>query len=247
MRLRSTLKLHQTDILEMTADISDTRRQFVQSLEEKVNEVNTMSASYGAPPSMIQLVAIDIDRKSVCDIFQQLQFPQSEKLANFLEQILQGNSWDNLAPNDSDEDDTNTIAAELGFVTKTHITLAHYRDMSQAGLQSIYTPYIDSSVECSTNAIYYNEHIMALAIKNNERNEIMTSDGTILPISSPSSLLSGSQPERSDTFLHLTIWCSKGESAYKANTLPSLVKDNKAWCVEFPEQILQGNISFWYM
>ena len=233
MRLRRTLQLHQDSILQMTADISDTRRQFVQSVVDKIYEVDTMSTSYETPPSVIQLVAIDIDRKSVYDILHDLQFQLNDKMSNFFAQILQGYSWESLIHDDIEEE--NTVAKDLGFVTKTHVTLAHNRDTSQANLQSIYTPYIESSVELTTNAIYYNEHIMALGIKKNIRSEIMTSDGTILPISS------------TRDFAHISIWCSKGVSAYEANFLPSLVKDNKACCVEFPEQLLEGSISFWYM
>jgi hypothetical protein len=215
---------------------------------DKIHEVDTMSTSYEAPPSLIQLVAIDIDRKSVYDIIQDVQFHQStDILSNFLEQILQGYSWESLVHDEDDED--NTVLNDLGLVTKTHVTLAHYRDMSQANMQSMYTPYIESSVELTTNAIYYNERVMALAIKNNERSEIMTNDGTIVPMSSTVSLtMSGSQQQQCNRdFAHITIWCNKGVPAYEANTLPALVNENKAFCVEFPEQSLLGSISFWYM
>jgi predicted DNA-binding protein YlxM (UPF0122 family) len=248
-RLRNTLQQHQDAILQLTADITDSRQQFVQSVVDKIHEVNTMLTSYEAPPSLIQLVAIDIDRKSVYDILQDIQFhQQSDKLSFFFEQILQGHSWESLIHDDNNED--STISDDLGFVTKTHVTLAHYRDMSQTNIQSIYTPYMESSVELTTNAIYYNERIMALAIKNNKSSEIITNDGTILPMSSSStSSLSPlrSEQEQNDDFAHITIWCNKGTSAYEANVLPSLVRCHKAKCVEFPEHSLLGSISFWYM
>lgn len=244
LRLRSTLVLHQDVILHMTADLPDTRRQFVHSIVDKINEVDTMSTSYDAPPVMIHLAAIDIDRKSVYDVLQDLQFQHNDTLSSVFEQILQDHSWESILQDESDDDPT--LATKLGFVTKTHITLAHYRDTSQANLQLLYTPYLESSVELTTNAIYYNERIMALSIKNNQRSEIMTSDGSTLPPSASSSH-SGQNHERNRDFVHITIWCSTGVSAFEANTLPTLVKENKAHCIEFPEQVLQGSISFWYM
>lgn len=239
LRLRNTLQQYQHVILSMAVNLSDTRQRFVQSLVDKISEVDSMLTSYEAPPSLIQLVAIDIDQKTVYDILQDLQRHRNKELEHVFEQVLQGSSWENIHTN-HDEDD-NTIAKELGFVTKTHVTLAHYRDMSQSDIRSMYTPYIESSVELVTNALYYNERIMALAIKNNiHKSEIMTNDGTILPIS-PSS---GQGVNRD--FLHITIWCCKGVSAFEANALPSLVEEGKACHIEFPEQVLQGSISFWY-
>ena len=260
-RLRHTLEQYQDVIFQMTVDISETRQCFVQSLVNKINEVDSMLTSYEAPPSLIQLVAIDVDRKAVYDILQDLQFQQHENVGSVFEQALQGHSWESILGDttneDDDDDDDNTIAPELGFITKTHVTLAHYRDMSQSNLRSIFTPYIESTVELVTNAIYYNERIMALAILNNHNStsEIITNDGTILPpvwtqsTSSSSSTSSlGKQPQALNReFLHITIWCNKGVSASEAKTLPSLVKDGKAHRIEFPEQVLQGSISFWCM
>ena len=163
--MRHTLEKYQDVVLGLTADLSETRQRFVQSVVDKVKEVDTMSTSYDAPPLLIELVAINVDRKSVYDILQDLQGHQDDTLTNFLEQILQGNSWESIIQNEHD-----SSVEELGFVNKTHVTLAHYRDMSQSNMQSLYTPYIESSVELTTNAIYYNERIMALAIKNNINN-----------------------------------------------------------------------------
>ncbi len=245
--MRHILEKYQDVVLGLAADISETRQRFVQSVVDKVKEVDTMATSYDAPPLLIKLVAIDVDRKSVYDILQDLQGHQDETLTNFLEQTLQGNSWESIIQNDNDDEHDSSVA-ELGFVNKTHVTLAHYRDMSQSNMQSLYTPYIESSVELTTNAIYYNERIMALAIKNNNNNtaaatEMITSDGTILPRPSSSSSLGGMDRD----FPHVTIWCQPGISAVEANALPSLVNDHKAHRVEFPDQCLQGRVSFWYM
>lgn len=246
--MRHTLEKYQDVVLGLTADLLETRRRFVQSVVDKVKEVDTMSTSYDAPPLLIELVAIDVDRKSVYDILQDLQGRQDEALTNFLEQILQGNSWEGIIQNDNNDEHDSSVT-EFGFVSKTHVTLAHYRDMSQSNMQSLYTPYIESSVEFTTNAIYYNERIMALAIKNSNNDtaaatEMITSDGMIVP--RPSSSSSSSLGMDRD-FPHITIWCHPGVSAVEANALPSLLNDHKAHRVEFPDQCLQGRVSFWFM
>jgi hypothetical protein len=248
LRLRNTLQQYQDVVLQMTVDISHTRRCFVQSLVDKINEVDSMLTSYDAPPSLIKLVAIDIDRKMVYDVLQDLMYHEDEELRSVLGHKLQGHSsWEGILHNNNDEDD-NKISIELGFVTKTHVTLVHSRDMSQSNIRSIYTPYIESSVELTTNAIYYNERVMALAIKNKiHQSEITTNDGTVLPIAPPLSSSSGQPQELNRDFLHITIWCNNGVSAFEANTLPSLVEEGKARRIAFPEQVLQGNISFWYI
>ena len=247
--MRHTLEKYQDVVLGLTADLSETRQRFVQSVVDKVKEVDTMSTSYDAPPLLIELVAINVDRKSVYDILQDVKGHQDETLTNFLEQILQGNSWESIIQNDNNDEHDSSVEG-LGFVNKTHVTLAHYRDMSQSNMQSLYTPYIESSVELTTNAIYYNERIMALAINNNNINnnntatatEMITSDGMVLPRPPPSS----SRGMDRD-FPHITIWCRPGVSAVEANALPSLVNDHQAHRVEFPDACLQGRVSFWYM
>lgn len=222
IRLRETLAEYRDIILDMTVDLSYSRQGFAKSIVEKIKEVDLIT-SYDAP-SFIKIASIDVDFAVILEILQSVHCSDKE-LQNAFDRILQARSWDSI---DSNESEDYNHADELGFVTKSHVTLAHYQDMSQSEIRSKFTPYIDSSVELTTNALLWNDRIMALALHVSD----MTSDGTVLP------------PSKNE-FVHITVWYDTGVRANESNNLPKLVDENKAHRVEFPERTLRGVISLW--
>jgi Fungal tRNA ligase phosphodiesterase domain len=221
-RLRAGLEQYRNVIVRMTTDISDTRESFGKSLVEKVKEVELIT-SYDAP-SFVKIASIDVDVASVWEILKNLN--NNGHLNNFFDRILQGKDWESIVSGLADEDYTE----ELGLVIKTHVTLAHYSEMSQSDMRSLYTPHLESSVELTTNLLLWNDRVMALAVTVSD----LTNDGNVLPSSK-------------NEFVHITVWYDKDVSAFEANKLPKLLAENKAFSVKFPDSTLTGTVSFWNM
>lgn len=176
--------------------------------------------SYDAP-SFVKIASIDVGIDCVYNILRELY--KNERVGPFFDRILSGNAIDEIL-----SDSALGKAEDLGFVTKTHVTLAHCRSMSQSCLRSTFTPHLESTVELSANALLWNDRVMALAVNVSE----ITSEGNILPASI-------------NEFVHLTVWIDKDASAVEANNLPKLVDADEAYRVGFPSYSLQGVVSLW--
>lgn len=221
IRLREVLDRYGDAILSSTVDVSISRKMFATSLKEKICEADSIK-SYDAPP-FVKIAAIDVPAVSVFCVLREVY--RNEQISDFFDRILCGNDIDEIL-----FDLTYGKAEDLGFVTKTHITLAHCRNMSQSYLRSTFAPHLDSTVELSTHGLLWNDRVMALAVKVSE----ITSEGKTLPASS-------------NEFVHLTVWIDKDASAVEANNLPRLVDMDEAYRLDFPSYSLQGVVSLWSM
>jgi Fungal tRNA ligase phosphodiesterase domain len=221
IRLRDVIKRYRDYFFSITIDVSTSRSSFATSLIEKIDEVDSIS-SYESP-SFIKLASIDVAVDSIFDILKVLG--RDKRLSYFFDRILLGKNIEQALSN-SDY----SIADDLGFITKTHVTLAHCRNMSQSDLRCQYTPHLESTVELSTNSLLWSDRVMALAVSVSD----VTSDGNAFPTSH-------------NKFVHITVWCDQDASAMEANSLPALVELNEAHCLDFPSYSLRGTISLWDM
>lgn len=219
IRLREVLDRYGEVFSRSTVDVSISRKAFVSSLKEKIGEVESI-VSYDTPP-FVKIASIDVAVVKVFDVLKEIY--KNERIRPFFDRILCGNDLDEIL-----SDSTYRIAEALGFVTKTHVTLAHCRSMSQSALRSTFTPHLDSTVELSADALLWNDRVMALAVTVSD----VTSEGNILPVSV-------------NEFVHLTVWVDNVASAVEANNLPSLVDKDEAYRLDIPSYSLQGVVSFW--
>jgi Fungal tRNA ligase phosphodiesterase domain len=221
IRLRDVLDRYEDVILSSTVDVATSRQTFITSLKEKICEADSI-VSYDVPP-FVKIAAIDVAVVSVLHVLREVY--KNERISTFFDRILCGNDIDEIL-----SDLTYRKAEDLGFVTKSHVTLAHCRSMSQSCLRSTFTPHLESTMELSAHSLLWNDRVMALAVKVSE----ITSEGKILPSSI-------------NEFVHLTVWIDKDASAVEANNLPRLVDMGEAYRLDFPSYSLQGVVSLWNM
>ena len=221
-RLRDNVDRYGDHIQSLSADESVTRRSFVSSLIEKVAEAESIE-SYDAPP-FFNIAAIDVDVNAVHEILSRLKVDKC--LSPLLEQNLCDLHINEVNPNSGID---RTSAESRGFVIKTHVTLAHCRQMSQSKLRSNFTPLLGAEVELSATGLLWNESAMALAVTVAEE----TQSGKNLPPSQ-------------NSFVHITVWLGEGASAVEANALPGLNATHEAQRIDFESPIpLRGVVSLW--
>jgi Fungal tRNA ligase phosphodiesterase domain len=222
-RLRTCVILHRSFIFRGSADVSEVRKVFVSSLKQMVTEVDSI-ASYD-DHQYIKIASIDVNVRSVHNILVGLQ--QNAKLRPFVHALLGDGGMDGVL---DDEGNDHFYAKELGFETRTHVTLAHYLEMPQDELRAQFLPHVDSEIQLHATALLWSETVMALRVRVDER----TSHGAILP-------------PCKNAFVHITVWCAEGTAPYEANNLPALYDANAAQCIDFETPIvLAGVISLWH-
>lgn len=220
-RLRDCVEQYRHQILGLSADKAVTRQSFLSSLIEKIAEVQSIE-KYEAP-SLLKIASIDIDVNAVHKILSLLKV--NTHLSPILEQNLSDLCIEEFIPCGIDRG----TAEGHGFVTKTHVTLAHCRQMRQSELRSIFTPLLGAEVELSATGLLWNERVIALAVTVAEE----TKSGKALPLAQSS-------------FVHITVWLAEDASAVEANSLPGLVLTHKAHRIDFESPIsLRGVVSLW--
>lgn len=199
-----------------------TRQSFLSSLVEKVAEAESIK-SYEAP-SFVKIASIDVEVGAVHEILLRLR--EEDRLSSFFDSALKGSDiHDVLSSNGTDH----TNAEGLGFVSATHVTLAHCRQMSQSELRSKFTPHLGCEIELLVSGLLWNERVMALAVTVAET----TKNGEALPAAQ-------------NSFVHITVWHEKGASPIEANDLPRLLEAMEAQRIEFESPIpLVGIVSLW--
>lgn len=224
-RLRDCIDRHGDSIRGLTADVAATRQSFVSSVIEKVAEADSIS-SYEAP-MFFKLVSIDVDVGAVDELLLRL-VSEDTRVAQFFEQILHGISVHDVLFTDKAD---RAHAKSLGFVTQTHVTLAHCRDVSQSELRSTYAPVLGAEIDVRATGLLWNEHVMALAVTVADA----TNDGESVKASL-------------NSFVHITVWCGEDVSPVTANDLQHLVETNEAQRLNFESPSpLRGVITLWNM
>lgn len=223
-RLRSSITLHREFTLSLSVDIDESLRAFNSQLVQQICQVDSIATYEPMMHPFIKLASIDV---KVADVHSLLfDMKDTVGLVPFFEIIS------DKRPNVEEvlnEVHCDTLQSSTKFVVKTHITMAHFKEMSQIKLRDLFSPICGVEVFVSINAILWNHRIAALSVE--------------IPISTNSGVCI---PKCNSTFPHVTVWLEKGASAVESNTLPRLVKENNAFKVELKEPILiQGVISLW--
>lgn len=220
--MRESLQLHRDDILGLAVEETVSRQSFASSLLQKVAEVDSI-ASYESP-SFIKIASIDVDVNVIHQLLRDLQ--TDKRFSAFFESSL----GDYGATEVLSGDGVSLVAAEkCSFVLTTHVTLAHFRHMSQADLRSTFQPICGSIVKLSATGLLWNDRVAALAVTVAGKTDI----GDDLP------------PSR-NSFPHITVWFQEDASAVDANLLPDLCDKGKARRVDFESPIpLEGKVLLW--
>lgn len=235
-RIRTCVTRHRKFLLQMTTIQSHTQQAFLSALLKHVKQVDALP-SYDAPknnvellsklktPGGIKLASLDVDAKSVQKTL--LALCRHCDVLSFFETVFPGKDIRTLLLSGS-EIDRSTLQ-QLGFVSKTHVTLAHCSAMSQAELQWKFSPLVGCDVKMVATGLLWNETVMALAVTLADT----TRNGQPVPI-----VL--------NRFVHITVWLADGVSAVTANELPMLCESNAAMRVDIPCPIaLHGVLSLW--
>jgi hypothetical protein len=111
--------------------------------------------------------------------------------------------------------------------------MAHFSQLSQQTLYADYRDIIGHSLTLSITGILIGETVAALSVT------LPAQSDTEPPCNVPPS---------QNTFPHITIWFGEGESASRANELPSLVEKREAVRLELKEPMqISGKFEFWYL
>lgn len=218
-RIRQCLRLHHELLLGMSMDLSAARTRFSSHLLEAIAQVDCIDAnSLDASDSFVKLAAIDVHFELIQTFLCSL--PRDEKTDSFWKAVLQGST----TPVDSGS------PLNRSFKRQTHVTMAHFSDVSQSQTHALFDPVLDCSVALKVTGLLWNDRVAALAVDLPSH----TVDGSLLP-----------RPAK--PFPHITVWCHDQASAVESNQLPLLLQSGKTESIEFPEPHHEfvGFVSFW--
>jgi hypothetical protein len=221
-RLRKVLGKHREFLSDLTVDVKTTRQQFVTQLLGLV-ETSNANPMYdgGKEPTFVKIAAIDVDRKDVHSILLNLNY--KVELKPFFDMVLEGHPVEDVFGGDS--------KAVMGtrVVSRTHATLAHFKEVSQSEIQDTFGPLSGSQVRLCATSLLWDKHAAALTVTVQNETEC----GRQVP------------PSR-NSFVHITVWFQEGASAVKSNDLPALVESGQAHSFDFATPItIRGTISLW--
>lgn len=222
-RLRACLQQHRDNVLRMTCDEATSRQRFIAQLVERVAEAGALESYYVSSESMtasfIKIASVDVDVKSVHGVLR--SFFGDDRFEPFWRTTL-GDCSPDEAFSDSSKLDRN-------FVAKTHVTMAHFRQMKQEELKEAFEPLCGSRVEITVSSLLWSDRAAALAVTV----AVKTENGADMP-----------PPKNS--FAHITVWHDERASAVESNDLPKLVKSGEAHQIDFVDPIrLTGVVSLW--
>lgn len=217
IRLRTAISRHRDYLHTLTVDEEIAKEKFISQLKEQVAACDEVSVYDAAVPKFIKLASIDVDRKCLIGIFKSLHGESG--LHRFFNNILGNRSIEDVFD-----------GGDRRFVTKTHVTLAHFNDVPQADFHKKFDHLKDLRVYLSVIALYWNMDNAALEVNV----EQMTTCGKELP-----------PPD--NAFRHITIWVADHSSAVKSNRLPAQLENGQACKYVFNKPFsVEGTISLWY-
>jgi hypothetical protein len=219
--LRLALQNNQTYFDDLTSPLDHVVQVFntklshmVALLPEKIERRAPVTSS-----QMIKIASLDFDYKMFCLVL--------DKIKNSFEQVKQYfDKRDDHKCND--ENDT----TQNRFIQSVHCTFAHFSQVTQSEMMSIFNHLLGSNVDAKATALLYSEKIAAIEVEISE----VTSGNAHYPV-----------PKPWNEFQHITVWCGQDTEAKESNELPDQVKKNIATKILFEEPIpLCGTFSFWY-
>jgi Fungal tRNA ligase phosphodiesterase domain len=216
--------VHRNLLLSFSEDVDVSRNVFVTKLSEHIVRTKSILTYEVSARPFITLASIDVNVQGVHSIL--LSMKSDLRFSNFFTIIMDGEAIiDNLLKGDSNASKQKSAK----FVNRTHVTLAHYKQMSQDCLKEVFDPLNGTEVDFSVVGLLWSNNIAALAV----RIPSVTKIGSNLP------------PCRNN-FPHITIWHQHNTATAESNNLPSLVLTGEAYQIDFDEPIsLDGIISLW--
>jgi len=223
-RIRAAIRRHRDVLASMTVEEGVSCKRFVSQLTEVVCQADSLE-SYELPEatnqsSFVKLVALDVPADSITNALR--NYSGVERFKGFWEAIL--------GVGKSPEEFPDHIRSAKGkFVSNTHVTMAHFRNMKQEQMKAMFQPLSGSRVKVSVAALLYSERVAALEVSVADMDEN-----------------NAEVPRPQNGFAHVTIWHSVEASPVESNDLPSQLESRKAHRIPFDEKIdFTGVISMW--
>jgi len=170
-RLRKLLILHQVRLKSMSAPVDDSREKFLSQIAARVMDIDNIFQMKNALrgtglQQFIEIVSIDVDAKKIYDILSKLALHNVD-VVNFF------NSRGGLPMAKCSDDYTvqreetaDQVLKEGGgtFVEKTHVTMAHFSQLSQQKFRDTYGHLDGSSVSVSVTDLIIGETVSAFSV-----------------------------------------------------------------------------------
>ena len=219
-KLRFEVEKHREFLLGITEDESVSRTTFVSQLVERVAECDALTDYESDRPLFIKLAAIDVECKSIHRLL--LNLYGIKELESFFATVLGDRKADDVFACEG-------AISDPRFVSETHVTLGHFREVPQDEMRSLFAPLQGKLIRLAATSLFWNDRIAALGVSVENAAEC-----------------GAAVPAARNEFVHITLWFSKEASAVESNKLPELVATGFASCFEFDAPVpLQGIISLW--
>lgn len=171
-------------------------------------------------PPPIKIVSVDVERRKVHSLLRDCL--SDDDAANVMEGRLHKDQY------------LDDEYKSSGFVENTHVTMAHFSQLSQEEMIGIFGPVLGHTVSVTVTGLLWNQRIAALSVDM-----------------SPTTTDTGAQVAKpQNDFPHITLWHMEDASPSESNDLPRLLSIGEASRLIFsqtPLLLLEGTISFWGM
>lgn len=222
-RIRRLISKHQTFLESMCVSESESRESFLKQLSHLSSTLTDMKSMHEIHSSIqrtfIEIASIDVE-KTLIDAALQDSATDFAEVKCFLSRV-----------GDLQSNDDRATVTEGSFVEKTHVTMAHFSQLSQRDLLKEYSRVDGHTITISITGILMSETVAAFSVTLPEFLDDMQST-----------------PSCQNNFPHVTVWVGNSESAAKSNNLPDMVSKSEAIRVDFTQSIeVTGKFSFWYI
>jgi len=266
-RLRSILMEHSSFLDDLVVGVDESRMAFQTQVGEQVGRLKdtfddgfreeSVDAAGGVG---VRIAAIDVECKAVWNILRGIVAKKNKKK----ESIIDGTNTItelpqfllDLSPNNDDTDTNDTeddvrLSLPSGkvdkqYIKKTHVTMAHHSQLTQSELHSRFDSLIGSKVKIRAKSLFYNDHVAALEIEIDDKNNEKGTSTAALPLPM-------------NDFVHITVWCKDGVKSKEANELversgkkkggdggSGSIGDGGTKIVLEEPIMLEGVVAFWY-
>jgi len=218
-RLRKLVITHQDFLLSMCAPESDSKEAFLTQLAQLVSTLpdNKQKLDHEIHHKFIEIASIDIDQGLINNALKDIAKVNVD-VESFLTRVTSG------------------VCSEINegdFVEKTHVTLAHFSQLSQLSMHTKYSHLHGHIIAITITGILIGKSVAALSVRLPE----FVDDKK-----------SCSMPSCCNSFPHITIWVGNDGNAATANNLPAMVEKRDAIRIDLVKSIeVPGKFGFWYI
>jgi len=221
--LRSLFETHKDFLHDLAVSKDVSQKALLSQIsplwDELIESESTNLFDESTKTRKIKLVSIDIDAKSVHGVLQSGS-EENASLSAFLSTIA----------NNGEHSDGGLYTGE-GFITNTHVTMAHFKEMDQKAIHQSFDAIVGQSVSVNIKSFIWSEKVAALAVEVDTETEA-EAKYTV--------------PAPQNAFPHITVWHAKGANAFLSNQLLDMLGSGRAERIDFSQPIkLRGTISFW--